>query len=312
MSPESVSEPFTAFSFRVELWLPGASSPLCDAAFARCDGLEMRFDVRAVQEGGASGAQRLFSAPAAPGRVTLRRGMTASFDLWEWCTAVARDRGPRADCRIVVLAPDGETERARFRLRGCLPVRLRGPALDAAAGGVAIEELELACESLSLEPLRSDPEAEPAAVERAELRELDQQFEREINPKRWVRAQVNPESIDLAFANTDPQAGGSGSASLALDLWLDVTAGAGRSIRQSPDVQRLTQAFAYFITPRPIRGSQQLRPPAVRLAWGSFTFDGHMDSLRQSLELFAPDGRPGRARLSISLSRPWITRPPRG
>jgi phage tail-like protein len=308
VSPESVSEPFTAFSFRVELWLPGASSPLCDAAFARCDGLEMRFDVRSVHEGGV---HHLFNAPAAPGRVTLRRGMTASFDLWHWCTAVARDRGPRADCRVVVLAPDGATERARFLLRGCLPVRLRGPDLNAAGGGVAIEELELACESLSLEPLGADPDTKPAVLERAELRELDQQFEHEINAKKWVRAQINPESIDLAFTNTDPNAGGSGSASLTLDLWLDVTADVDRSSRQPPDVQQLTQEFAYFITPRPVRGSGELQPPVVRLAWGTFTFDGHMDSLRQSLELFSAEGRPGRARLSISLSRPWITKPPR-
>jgi phage tail-like protein len=310
VSPEGLSEPFTAFSFRVELWLPGASSPLCDAAFARCDGLEMRFDVRAIREGGADGGQRLFTEPAAPGRVTLQRGMTASFDLWQWCTAVARDRGPRADCVVVVLAPDGATERARFRLRGCLPVRLRGPALDAVAGGVAIEELELACESLFLEPLDAGPP--PAAADRAELRELDQSFEREINPKRWVRAQVNPESIDLAFVNADPSAGGAGTASLTLELWLDVTAGTGRPGRQPPDLRRLTDAFAYFITPRPTRGGRGLAPPVVRLAWGAFTFDGHMDALRQSFGLFSPDGRPGRAQLAISISRPWIVRRPPG
>jgi len=36
-----VSDPFTAFNFRVEITLPGASAPLCEAAFAECDGMEI-------------------------------------------------------------------------------------------------------------------------------------------------------------------------------------------------------------------------------------------------------------------------------
>lgn len=307
MAPVEVSDPFTAFSFRVEIWLPGASTPLCNAAFAQCEGLEMRFDVQALREGGSAG-RRLFVEPAAPGHVILRRGMTDSFELWQWCTAVARDRGPRADCRVVVLAPDGATERARFRLRGALPVRLRAPDLNATANEVAIEELELAGESMTFEPT-TEPDDERVAVERAELRELDPQFEREINPRRWVQAQVNPDSIDLSFVGA-AATGGPGAAALTLQLWLDVTAAATRSGRPAADVRRLTEAFAYFITPRRVKGSG-LQPPAVRLAWGNFSFDGHMQALRESLELFSPDGRPGRARLDITLSRPWIARPPR-
>ncbi|MEP7054481.1 MAG: phage tail protein [Actinomycetota bacterium] len=301
MSADHVNEPFTAFSFRVELWLPGASSALCDAAFSSCDGLEMRFDVHSVREGGG-GPPRLFTAPAAPGHVTLRRGMTSSFELWEWCTAVARDRGPRADCLVVVLDPGGESERARFRLRGCLPVRLRGPALDASTGAVAIEELELACESLSLEPDAPDPE--PAPLVRAEFRELDARFEREINQDRWVSAQVNPQSIDLTYANPEPRAGGPGSATLALELWFDESEVQANG--QPLDVGDLTGALAYFITPRAAGHGRELQPPAVRLTWGTFVFDGHVDSLQQSLEFFGPDARPGRVRVCLTMSRPWV------
>ena len=37
-----------------------------------------------------------------------------------------------------------------FLLTRCVPVKLKAPALNAAAGGVAIEELQLAYETLSL------------------------------------------------------------------------------------------------------------------------------------------------------------------
>ncbi len=36
-----MSDPFTAFNFRVEIMLAGAAEPLCEAAFAECEGLEL-------------------------------------------------------------------------------------------------------------------------------------------------------------------------------------------------------------------------------------------------------------------------------
>ena len=83
--------------------------------------------------------------------------MTPSFDLWDWCALVARDPGVRADARVILLAPDGEQEHVRFLLHRCLPVRLRAPRLDAVDGVVAIEELQLACEALTLD--RPGPQA---------------------------------------------------------------------------------------------------------------------------------------------------------
>ena len=113
-----MSDPFTALHFRVEIMLPGAAGPLCEAAFAECDGIELRFDVITYSEGGANAGRRLIPGPASTGRVTLRRGMTSSADLWDWCESVQR-----TDVRVVILAPDG-TEQAAFLLRRCLPVRL--------------------------------------------------------------------------------------------------------------------------------------------------------------------------------------------
>ena len=47
-------------------------------------------------------------------------------------------------------------------------------------------------------------------------------------------------------------------------------------------------------------------PPAVRFLWGSFQFDGLMDSLEESLEFFSNDGRPLRASMSLTLSQQKI------
>jgi phage tail-like protein len=84
------------------------------------------------------------------GTLTLKRGMTASFDLWDWFSAVVRDPTIRADGEVVVFAPDRTTERARFVLGRCLPTKLKAPPLNANQGAVAIEELQLAYETMVL------------------------------------------------------------------------------------------------------------------------------------------------------------------
>ncbi|MEO6713858.1 MAG: phage tail protein [Mycobacteriales bacterium] len=305
---EVPGDPFTAFSFRIELWLPGAAAPLCDAAFAECEGLELRFDVAGMREGGQPGRHQLLSSPAPPGRVTLRRGMTASMDLWRWCSDVARDGGPRARCDVVVLSPDGTEELVRFVLRGALPLRLRGPHLNAAAGGVAIEELELVGESLSVSSPDSGDVEHEAPVALAELRELDPLFEREINQKRWVRAHINPDSLEVSYRSADAISGGVGTAALTVELWVDATA--ATRPRRSSDIHELVAAFAYFVTPRAARGSREPAAPAVRFTWGALTFDGYVETLRHSFGHYSADGRPQLARLSVGMSRPWIDSPP--
>lgn len=147
---ETVLYPFTAFNFAVEINVPGVSSKVCSAAFAECDGLEMTMDVKTIREGGNNGRQIRFSGPVSYAQLTLKRGMTATFDLWDWFSAVQDDPTLRADAEVVVFTPDGQDERARFVLSRCLPVKLKAPPLNAKEGMVAVEEFQLAYESLTL------------------------------------------------------------------------------------------------------------------------------------------------------------------
>ena len=146
---EQVAYPFTAFNFAVEIKVDGVAMQVVDAAFSECDGLEMTMDVKTIREGGNNGRQLRLSGPLAFAQLTLKRGMTANFDLWDWLDAMVIDPSIRANAEVVLLAPDG-SERARFLLSRCLPVKLKAPVLNAKDGMVAIEELQLAYESLSL------------------------------------------------------------------------------------------------------------------------------------------------------------------
>jgi Contractile injection system tube protein len=155
---------------------------------------------------------------------------------------------------------------------------------------------------------------------KAELRQLDSTFENEIEPDTWCTVQFNPESLKVTFNNQlvkPPGAGdqrgsaasqfvGSSTTKLTLTLWFDVGSPqpAGSAV---DDVRKLTQQVAFFITPQPAKGRNKvLLPPAVRFVWGSFKFDGLMDSLEETLDFFSPQGKPLRASLSMTLSQQAI------
>jgi phage tail-like protein len=149
-SRETVVYPFSAFNFAVEINVQGVSTKACNAAFSECDGLEMTMEVKTIREGGNNGEQLRLTGPASYGMLTLKRGMTANFDLWDWFAATVVTPSLRADAEVVVFASDGKTELVRFLLKRCLPAKMKAPALNAKEGIIAIEEMQLAYESLTL------------------------------------------------------------------------------------------------------------------------------------------------------------------
>lgn len=143
---------FNTFNFLVELVLDGGGGTLCSAGFSDCDGLEMTMDAVTYQEGGDNAGQVHLVGPVSYGQLTLKRGMTDSFDLWNWFDRVMQgEYNLRASGTVVMLSQDHATEQARFLLTRCLPVKLRAPALSAQTGLLAIEEMQVAYERMRLE-----------------------------------------------------------------------------------------------------------------------------------------------------------------
>jgi phage tail-like protein len=150
---EATTYPFMAFNFTVEINVPDVSNRICRAAFSECDGLEMTMDVKTIREGGNNGQQIRLTGPLNFGTLTLKRGMTSNFDLWKWFSTIVTRPNLRVDANVIVLAADHTKEQACFLLKSCLPIKLKAPALNAKDGAVAIEELQLAYESLTLKPI---------------------------------------------------------------------------------------------------------------------------------------------------------------
>ena len=148
--------PFIAFNFDVQLMVPdysaiGLSSRLANGEFAECDGLEMTMEPKTLREGGNNTTQIHLVGPISYGKLTLRRGMTANLDLWNWFRFAASGsrRGLKAQGVVVMKDGDG-TARLRFELVDCLPIKLKAAALNAKDGTVAIEEMQIAYGSFSV------------------------------------------------------------------------------------------------------------------------------------------------------------------
>ncbi|HEX3908005.1 MAG TPA: phage tail protein [Mycobacteriales bacterium] len=146
--------PFTAFRFEVVLDLdqptPGLDSPLCDAAFAECEGLEMSMEPKTIESASVTNAQQYVIGKTKYGQVILKRGMTSNLQLWQWFSLGTRPGSVLTAHGQITLWDSTGSPALQVNLAGCLPVRMRAPALNAASGLVAVEELSLVCAQMTM------------------------------------------------------------------------------------------------------------------------------------------------------------------
>lgn len=161
---------------------------------------------------------------------------------------------------------------------------------------------------------------EPMTLKKAELIELKSDFSGEQDDGKRVTVQFNPESLKLTFTNqlVTPEGAGSqqgtpgrlqvgaGTTKLAMQLWFDASR-VDKNETPPTDVRDLTKQVTFFITPKAEEGSTtSYIPPAVRFLWGTFHFDGMVDSLEETLDYWSHDGKPLRAAMTLSLSQQKI------
>jgi phage tail-like protein len=153
-----------SFNFKVTLTksvgAAGSDAPdtLVDGAFQECSGLEVEMDVQEYQEGGRNDAtiRRVSRAKYSP--IILKRGILfkspggkADDALWKWLQDVVSGVRPvaRYDGTVEVWSAH-EVPAAVWTFDRGLPMKIRGPELNAKTGEVAIEELHIVHEGLRL------------------------------------------------------------------------------------------------------------------------------------------------------------------
>jgi hypothetical protein len=155
----------------------------------------------------------------------------------------------------------------------------------------------------------------PQKLLKAQLQEItwdESQQVREVGDP--IAVQFNPETLTVAYANQSAggdQRGGSaiqyvgqGTTKLSFELWYDVTAPSpDQPDGGEDDVRRLTEKVVDFIRPKVADTEDQFIPPGMRFLWGTFLFEGVVDSINESLEYFSEEGKPLRAKIGLSLSK---------
>ncbi len=149
--------------------------------------------------------------------------------------------------------------------------------------------------------------AEPAKaflIEISALTTSQDDLQQDVQGENRVDVDFNPQTLKVTFTNQnaggDQPAGsssqyvGSSSSKLAVELLFDTT-------EAGTDVRKKTRDVAYFMAPA-LKTGQQRVPPYVRFQWGSFIFEGKVDSLDETVEYFSEEGMPLRATVSLSMT----------
>ncbi|MEP7305170.1 MAG: phage tail protein [Acidobacteriota bacterium] len=142
------TDPFASFNFLVE------SGGLIQAGFSECTGLNSETNVVEYREGRDDTTVRKLTGLAKFGNVTLKRGVATGRQMFDWRRMVSEPsddaaREPRRNISILLL-DEKRQEQVRFNLKNAWPSKWTGPDFKAAANEVAIEQLELCHEGVTI------------------------------------------------------------------------------------------------------------------------------------------------------------------
>lgn len=145
--------PLPVFRFHIRFRrASGGSGPveICAGAFAECSGLEATMEAKVIKAGGSNYGAYQRPGPVSFATVVLKRGMTASRDLFKWFQLVnGGGYAYRLSAEIDMQNAEGGTV-LTWGLDNCLPVKFKAADLNAKGTEVGIEELHLAHEGLRL------------------------------------------------------------------------------------------------------------------------------------------------------------------
>ncbi len=118
--------------------------------------------------------------------------------------------------------------------------------------------------------------------------------------RQAITVHFNPTSLQLSIANTLGASGKSSdtkqyvtgsSATLTMELTFDTT-------DVGTDVRVATQRVASLMEP-----DEQRIPAIVKFEWGTFVFQGMVQSYQETIDFFSPSGVPLRAKVNMSMAR---------
>jgi phage tail-like protein len=128
-------------------------SGIQEALFTECSGFETKIDVEEYKEGGVNDFVHKLPGRQSFGNITLKRGMTASVELWDWLNRLSLSttkKDEKKDISVVVYDGQGG-EKFRWNLTKAYPVKWSSPTMQTDQSSILVESLELTFQEFTLE-----------------------------------------------------------------------------------------------------------------------------------------------------------------
>lgn len=141
--PDQVVDPYRAYNFKL------AFQPnIADAHFTEISGIAINVRTIAYREGGMRPYATLLPGYVEYSPITLRYGVTASRELFDWFMTAVNGKVKRRNVSILLLDNDSVAEVMRWDLINAWPSQWRGTVLNGLLPETAIESLTLVYETL--------------------------------------------------------------------------------------------------------------------------------------------------------------------
>ena len=139
----SRNDPYASFNFIVDI--QGMR-----AGFSEVGGLSTETTIIEYREGNEETRARKLPGQGKFNNITLKRGYTNSKELYEWRKKVIEGKTQRLPGTITLL-DESRKPALVWKFFEAWPCKWAGPAMNAKNNDIAIEEMDLAVESLELE-----------------------------------------------------------------------------------------------------------------------------------------------------------------
>lgn len=141
-----LTNPYRGFRFRVEI------SGLQIASFSEATVPDISIDTVDYREGTDPVYKRPLSGLSTYGRLTLKKGLTDSMDLYNWHQQVVEKGstapGSRKNMSLVLMDTDG-LDKIRWNVINAWPTKYESTGLNAASTEVMIETFEMAIDYMN-------------------------------------------------------------------------------------------------------------------------------------------------------------------
>lgn len=136
-----LTDPYRGFRFRIEI------AGIQIAAFAEATIPDITIDSVDYREGTDPIYKRPLSGLSSYGRLSLKKGLTDSLDLYEWQQLILKQgsdgKGSQKNVSLILMGTDG-SDKSRWNVISAWPTKYETAGLNASSSDVVVETLELA------------------------------------------------------------------------------------------------------------------------------------------------------------------------